>query len=473
MKTKIDVNGFDTLLQPTEWRYSAAAVGLVKYLDYHRLDYQYLEKCTDKPENYIKGFDGVMYNQSDITEERFLLFAEKFFYEDMTHVKILNFLQNNEFDEEMIKSVNDLIKSKSVLKNLFKPIKFDGTNKDEIISAIEENRLNIIKEIFRNAKNQYSNYCNTNLMLTDENPHCRLVGYTVDEGRKTRNLGFCFSKDSFVSNDISEFDFIPFAFSNSDMFETYFINNNFNMVNLVKSNERLSKEISDCGAVKDPKDKLLTVLKNAKNFIEYDVEIISKNRDNDHYETLFVRWEYLKFLQRLLDSNENVVKHLDFRYQISQNYWLNLEGDVYERCLNGVILDDLILLMLRLSFKDNVIKSTLSNRLEALIYINASMKKKGEIMSKIEQAKKLGFIVTQKFVSQKKENKVNSYRQKITGALVAHDYDRVKEVVLSLSSYVEIEFPFFYDFLENDEENKDIIFAFTSALMVKGNKEEE
>ena len=62
----------------------------------------------------------------------------------------------------------------------------------------------------------------------------------------------------------------------------------------------------------------------------------------------------------------------------------------------------------------------------------------------------------------------------MVGALTAHDYDRVNEVLLSLSAYVGIEFPFFYTLLEDAEENKDIAMAFTSALIdkTKDNKKE-
>lgn len=83
----------------------------------------------------------------------------------MTHKNILNILESQEFSEEQIKLVNDLVKSKTVLKGLFDKIKFDGTNKDIFISTIEENRAEIIKNIFKNGNNLYKNYCNERLIL--------------------------------------------------------------------------------------------------------------------------------------------------------------------------------------------------------------------------------------------------------------------------------------------------------------------
>ena len=48
--------------------------------------------------------------------------------------------------------------------------------------------------------------------------------------------------------------------------------------------------------------------------------------------------------------------------------------------------------------------------------------------------------------------------------------DRAKEIILSLSAYVGMEFSFFYTFLENAEENKDLAFAFASALIEVSSK---
>ena len=192
--------------------------------------------------------------------------------------------------------VNDLVKSKTVLKGLFDKIKFDGTNKDIFISTIEENRAEIIKNIFKNGNNLYKNYCNERLIFTEDNSTCRLRGYNVDKDRKTSNLGFCFSKESFESNDILEFDFIPFAFSNSDMRETYFVNNNFSVKSLTQTNYAFSNQLSSTEN-KDDKNKLMLVLQNSKDYISYDVEIISKSQDKAYYETFFVRLERLKKLR--------------------------------------------------------------------------------------------------------------------------------------------------------------------------------
>lgn len=462
MKTKIAYFDYDTLLQPTDWRFAAAVVGLCKYFDYFGIVYKVLYDVEEKPDNYIHGFDGIIYKSEDITEEKYLEFAENYFEKYMTHKNILNILESQEFSEEQIKLVNDLVKSKTVLKGLFDKIKFNGTNKDIFISTIEENRAEIIKNIFKNGNNLYKNYCNERLIFTEDNSTCRLRGYNVDKDRKTSNLGFCFSKESFESNDILEFDFIPFAFSNPDMREAYFVNNNFSVKSLTQTNYAFSNQLSSTEN-KDDKNKLMLVLQNSKDYISYDVEIISKSQDKAYYETFFVRLERLKKLRELSGKSLNFVK------KINDDYWFNLEKEVYMRCLNNVLLDDVILMMLKFYFDDNAVKGYIKSRTDMLIDINVSWKG-NEIMDEIKSAKSCGFLTSQKLIEMKSSNKINSYKQKIISALCAHDYDRAKEIILSLSAYVGMEFSFFYTFLENAEENKDLAFAFASALIEVSSK---
>lgn len=478
MKTKIDYFDYDTLLQPTDWRFAAAVVGLCKYFDYFGIVYKVLCDVEEKPDNYIHGFDGIIYKSEDITEEKYLEFVENYFEKYMTHKNILNILESQEFSEEQIKLVNDLVKSKTVLKGLFDKIKFDGTNKDVFISTIEENRAEIIKNIFKNGNNLYKNYCNERLIFTEDNSTCRLRGYNVDKDRKTSNLGFCFSKESFESNDILEFDFIPFAFSNPDMREAYFVNNNFSVKSLTQTNYAFSNQLSSTEN-KDDKNKLMLVLQNSKDYISYDVEIISKSQDKAYYETFFVRLERLKKLRELSGKSLNFVK------KINDDYWFNLEKEVYMRCMNNILLDDVILKMFKFFYFEesekknskaiSEIRKTQKNimyKIGLLVDINVSWKGNG-IMDEIKSAKSCGFLTSKKLIEMKSSNKINSYKQKIISALCAHDYDRTKEIILSLSAYVGMEFSFFYTFLENAEENKDLAFAFASALSEVSSKNNE
>ena len=87
----------------------------------------------------------------------------------------------------------------------------------------------------------------------------------------------------------------------------------------------------------------------------------------------------------------------------------------------------------------------------------------------IRIARGAGYHTARRLKEDKAENKISSFQQKIIGALIAHDYDRVTEILLNLSSYAETEFGFIYKFLENPEENKDLVFAFASAFNKNSN----
>lgn len=459
MKTKIDYFDYDTLLQPTDWRFAAAVVGLCKYFDYFGIDYKVLYDVEERPDNYIHGFDGIIYKSEDITEEKYLDFVESYFEKYMTHIKLQNILNKDKLIDEDIVNFKRICPD-SFYKNFFENKRFDGSNKDYFISAIYEKRYEMITHSYKYNLNLYGNYCNKNRLYTDKNKVCRIIGYDVDKDRKTSNLGFCFSKESFESNDILEFDFIPFAFSNSDMRETYFVNNNFSVKSLTQTNYAFSNQLSSTENKYD-KNKLMLVLQNSKDYISYDVEIISKSQDKAYYETFFVRLERLKKLRELSGKSLNLEK------KINDKYWFNLEREVYMRCLNNVLLDDVILMMLKFYFDDNAGKGYIKSRTDMLIDINVSWKGNeimDEIKNQIELAKKCGHLVSKRLIKMKSSNKIISYKYKLSSALNTHDYDRVKDILLRLSAEVSMEFPFFYAFLENAEKYKDIVFAFANSL---------
>lgn len=465
----------DTLLQPTEWRYSASVLGLKRYFDfisgYEEEKYLLLSGLQDKgialPENVspVFGFDGILYNSKDITEKSYLSFVEKDFESEMTHLKILgNIRKYGDIDDEKekqktLKEINDLIKSKSVLKSLLKE-KFDGTNGKYFESIIAENREKIIREIYRYSPLMYRGFSNTNLLFADAGNHARLQNYTVDEGRKTRYLGYCFDKDTFVGDDIPEFDFIPFAFTKT--YESYFVNNNFSIKDLERTNHQLQENIHRNEEDKSSSTKLYKALKNAVDYINYDVEIIIKPRDKEQYQTLFVRAERLKAL-RELDYN------IKFYYKVNDDFYFNLENEVYESCLNNVLLNDVIEFMLKLSVKqqaDDINTGMTRTQIDKIIRINEKWRGASD-MTDIDRARATGFYVSQQFLKDKNENKLNSYKQKLISAIVAHDYSRMNEILLSLSSYINQELGFAYVLFENPEENIGLAYAFANSLSPK------
>lgn len=124
-------------LEPFDWRYSAAIVGLQKYLEW---------LGTEEPELIITE-DTLEYNRKYLNKSEFLKFAEYYFKDDMHHIEIENKLKEKNPTEDQINIVNEKMKANTILKNKFKKIKFDGHNQDEIQNIIDQNREEIISDI--------------------------------------------------------------------------------------------------------------------------------------------------------------------------------------------------------------------------------------------------------------------------------------------------------------------------------------
>ena len=73
--------------------------------------------------------------------------------------------------------------------------------------------------------------------------------------------------------------------------------------------------------------------------------------------------------------------------------------------------------------------------------------------------------VVEYFKKNTAENKIKSYRQKLTSAIVARDYDRFIEIMLQLSSYTQMAFPFLHKLISDFEVNKNLAYAFVNRLL--------
>lgn len=466
MKRKLENQVYDTALFPTEWRFSAAIVGLIRYFEYHHISYQ--KDCK------WEGWEGIAYNEKDLTEARFLEFAESWYGASFPHKKAEQLLKQgcsrgNTWTEEQIKEINDSLKGNTILKKIVK-VKFDGSNQEEILAVLEENRETIMKETFRNKSNMYAGFANSNLLFTEENPNCRLLGYNVDKGRKTRSLSYGFHKDAFQVTDIREFDWIPFAFS--DTYESFFVNNNLDIHALCHTADKL-KEIMERSREKRESDRtvLLKSMAEIEGLVEFDVEVISKRRDREYFESLYIRKEALQAMKELPD-----LALLDFRYKLGEGYWLNVQEEVLDCCINQMSLDSLIEQLLKLKEREQI--GYLQVVIGQLIRLNVEWSDQMDKENKrrnIYIAKDYAKQTVEKLRREKKENKIRAYRQKLISAITFHDYDRVNEILLQLSDYAKISYPFVYCLFEDGEENKEVAFAFANALEAyeKESKEEK
>ena len=449
MKTILENNtDFNVKLEPSDWRFSAAIVGLLEYFEY----IDTLETSYKVEDEYI------LYNSELITKENYLKFVEKKYGENLHHKYVELNLEhynqdNNENDNTyIIKSINEKLSGNTIMKKIFKKIKFDGTNRDEILSLVNKHR-----ETFRNKSDMYKNYCNTNQLFNENQKYCRLVGYYIDAPKKGKSTGFGFNMSSFVGQDIQEFDFIPFAFINDR--ESLFINDNYEINRLTSAKqvfqEKIKADIENLeleNKYRGIKYSLFKGIIESSDFIEYDVEVIVKDRDKDNFETLYIRKQSIDILKKI---NERKIDYnsLCFSYKINDNYYIDIYKKVMECILNNTLLDDVIDLLLKEK----------KNYYTVYQLININDLIRGEkIMD--DKIRKIIHACANEVRNKIPENKLESYRQKLTSSIIFKDYDRVCQILLQLSGYSDVYFSFADELFMDFEKNKDIAYTFINAL---------
>ena len=454
-------------LEPFDWRYSAAIVGLRKYLEWLGVD--------EEP-NLIITEDTLEYNKKYLDKEDFLKFAEYYFKDDMHHIEIENKLKEKNPTEDQINIVNEKMKANTILKNKFKKIKFDGHNQDEIQNIIDQNREEIICETFRNKNNLYKNYCNPNQLFKDKQECCRLNGYYIDMPKKGKSISYAFDKSNYVGNDIPEFDFIPFAFSGCR--EKFFINDNVDLNRLQKTNNQWTRTVkSQMEEAKQKNERVNTkrifidCLIEAKDFLQSDIEIIVKKPERAYFETLYLRKESLEILKNM----KSYYKAFCFSIKISDDYWINILNEVFDAVVNFTLLDDTINELLKKS-KDGKKSYVISK----LLKINIEIKKGAESMEEMKKSMKIAYACAKQIVHKRdgnklriSETKLKSYCTKLTNAIILDDYDQFQKILINLSNYAEVPLGFAYDLFEDFEKNKEIAYTFVNGLNRYENNNQE
>ncbi|MDO4323466.1 MAG: type I CRISPR-associated protein Cas8a1/Csx8 [Lachnospiraceae bacterium] len=442
-------------LEAFDWRYSAAIVGLLQY-------FRWLGKKEPEFEltEEVLRFPAELINESD-----YLKFVEYKYPEDMHHLVIEEMVMLNQPSDEQVKLVNEKLAANTILKKVFKKVKYDGTNAEEILALLNENREEIIRETYRNKVNLYRNYCNTNQLFEGSKDCCRLLGYYVDMPKKGKALSYNFNISNFVARDEQIFDFIPFAFYGERDF--FFINDNTNLKLLEKTNSHFDFKIQeekkaarDIGKAVDARQIFFEVLIGAESFIKSDVEIITKNVERTHFETLFLRDSSLKILRSLAEKagEKSIYQCFCFKVKITDNYWLDIFKKVTDAIVNMVLLDDLINYLLRHN-QDNSYTYVISQ----LIRLNVRIKEEKEM----DKGMKTAYACAKRVVQKRDkvpDNKLEAYNKKLTSALTLEDYDRFCQILLNLANYAEESFDFAYDLFEDFERNKELAYTFVNAL---------
>lgn len=444
-------------LEPFDWRYSAAIVGLRKYLEWLGVEESDLT-ITEESLEYNKKY----FNRRD-----FLKFAEFYFKNEMHHIAIEEILEEENPSETQIAYVNEKMKANKILKDLFKKIKFDGQNQAEIKKIINENREEIIYKTFQNKSNLYKNYCNPNQLFKDRQECCRLNGYYVDMPKKGKSISYAFDKLNYVGNDIPEFDFIPFAFSGGR--EKFFINDNFNLNYLQKTNNRwaYNVKLQKADSKMNTKKIFVDCIIRSYDLLKSDIEIIVKNPEHEYFETLYLRKESL----RILKNMKPYYKVFGFDKECQ----LDILNEVFNSVINFTLLDDTINELLKKS-KDGKKSYVISK----LLKINIEIKKGAESMEEMKKSMKIAYACAKQIVHKRdgnklriSETKLKSYCTKLTNAIILDDYDQFQKILINLSNYAEVPLGFAYDLFEDFEKNKEIAYTFVNGLNRYENNNQE
>ena len=470
---------YNSRIEPSDWRYSAAIVGMIRFFDDRKIAY------SSKGRYLYYNFEDIHNESNDLEgDKNYLLFVEKWFSDKMHHKELDIRLEQSEFTEEQISEINKKLSANTIMKKVFKGIKFDTSNKEQIKTLIEENRLELIRDTFCNAKSGYQKFINNSKYRSESGEVCRLLGFCVDTGRKTKSIGFCFDKESRTFNDEVEFDFIPFAFSQSG--SSIFINNNTSIKYLLQSNGEMNYFLKQQFENQKTWNSVFYSYSEGAGFIDYDVEVIVKNMETDYYESMFIRQPAIKIFNNIADNREfsdslaNVFKR---HIKVNDNYYINVMQEVTDSILNELSLDDLIERLMKLEY-DTESNTPETFCLSRLIYINEIIYKNMEgNMEKTPEFKGSSAAasqVVQYFISNRQENKIKGYQQRLANTLISKDYDRFVEIMLQLSSYTEVPFVFMHKLIQDFEANKNLAYNFINSLIIsskrkddKGNQEEE
>lgn len=454
---------YDRRIFASDWRFSASIVGMARY-------FEKIGKSFDYDEVYL------YYNYEDVNndaDEDYFIFAERYYPDKMHHIKISKLLLKSKLTEAEEKELQQILKnqnhkSNTIIKNTLGNLNIN--EKDKIIETINKNRLTLIENTFKNAKTAYAKFCNQGKIRTESGKVCRLIGYYVDISRKTKSLGFAFEDESRNYEDHIEFDYIPFAFTDSR--ESIFINNNYTIDLLLKTNNQLDRRIKE-NDYENYRQSIFYSSYEGSGFINYDVEIIVKSQDKEFFESLFIRKEAIEIFERLskLDSFENIKKALRISIRITDNYSLYMMEEVTSRIINLEFLDDFINFCLKEKEKKEEKKEYMRFLVSQLIKINREIYNKHYLKEGkmtyyggYNDVRKSAASIRAYFKEKKIDKKIDTYRHKLIGSVVANDKDGFIQTMLQLSSYTATPFAFLHDLIADWDKNKNLAYDFINQL---------
>lgn len=463
------------------WQYAAAAVGLKRFFESVRWDQPVYEELEDG--------DGIRYSslifEREDFDQLFGKFIESEFSSRLHHLKMLNLVnQAEDLSEEQLKLLKSLMEKTSLLKRLFKGVYSTNENKLLIKEIIESEKTNLTFETFRHGKSMYANYCNTNRFGSDSKKTSRLLGYSVDEGRKTKSISFGWKFNAQEFNDHREFDFIPFAFTKNVGNQTFFINSNLNFAKCYSTNNELQVLLNEKTDSGKTKMKLLDAWREISGERNIDVEVIAKVYDVDYFQTIYIRKNALDIFKSIAGLSSILPFYfLKGKDPTDSASYIYLQDEVVDHILNFRKLDNIVNLLLKeyngnlqytiyqlIKINDKIyggIKmNKLTNNEEKLAGFKPNNSAEiGVSKVSLNRIRGCGSAVVNYFDRNSATHRLRSYIQKLLSAIIFQDQKRFFDVLLNLSQYTKISFFFVYALLEDFEGNKNVAYAFVNSLM--------
>lgn len=422
-------------LEASDWRYSAAILGLIRYFDYNLIDYEIVD-------------NSVIYSPEEITKERYVEYIlERYKNDNFPYLVLTDKLNKDTYTDEEINDLNKYIKNCPIsIKKL--NLEFNGSNQKELLQILEMKKEELVLDIFKNRKrNGYAKFCNKSCFFKNDGKICRVNGYYVDIIHKKNLFMWSGNPNTFDSDDIQEFDFIPFGFSLDN--DSLFINNNLMIKSLIADNSHFNSKNNIISLYK-------YIVRLEELNIRNNIEIIMKNIDKNYFQTVYIDKSLTNKLKEIHKIN-NIVELQNMNILVNKNYYINMNY-ILQLIFNHQNLDSVIHILLKNKQNDK----TCNYYLKFIIQMNIILY--GKTIRTVIEEYETAYSCAKKISKKISNHDINNAKQQLISAIIIDNKEHIYNCLLKISNYVGINISFMFDILDDYEKNKNQIYAFIIGL---------
>ena len=174
-----------------------------------------------------------------------------------------------------------------------------------------------------------------------------------------------------------------------------------------------------------------------------------------------------KFLTALNKNLKFYGKYIPVKYPPKDwDHAVPISDMIIDAILNGKCLDGLLAKLIQEGYEDG--KGVSSYFIALLIKINTYIAKGGksvEIDEKLKKATGAALRTVDALKAAGNEKKAQNYRKRLATALLYNDKKMFLDLVMQLSAYANISYPFLLYLLDDFDGNINVAYAFTNALL--------